>query len=55
MDARRDLRNKLIAANSAVGKKLDAAGRSGDTAAMKRLITRRKGIRLMLEPLAPTK
>jgi hypothetical protein len=49
MDARRDTLNRLVEAHRKVDRKLNTAK---DPAEMRRLITIRKGLRLMMELLA---
>jgi len=49
MEARRDLLNRLVEAHRRLDRKLNTAK---DPAEMRRLITIRKGLRLMMEPLA---
>jgi hypothetical protein len=49
MDARRDTLNRLVEAHRKLDCKLNTAK---DPAEMRRLITIRKGLRLMMEPLA---
>jgi hypothetical protein len=49
MDARRDTLSKLVEAHRRLDHKLNAVK---DPAEMRRLITIRKGLRLMMEPLA---
>ena len=49
MDARRDTLNRLVEAHRKVDRKLNTAK---DPAEMRRLITIRKGLRLLMEPLA---
>ena len=49
MDARRDTLNRLVEAHRRLDRKLNTAK---DPAEMRRLITIRKGLRLMMEPLA---
>ena len=49
MDARRDTLNRLAEAHRRLDRKLNTAK---DPAVMRRLITIRKGLRLMMEPLA---
>jgi hypothetical protein len=49
MDARRDTLNRLVEAHLKLDAKLNTAK---DPAEMRRLITIRKGLRLLMEPLA---
>ena len=49
MDARRDTLSKLVAAHRRLDRKLNAVM---DPAEMRRLIRIRKGLRLLMEPLA---
>ena len=49
MDARRETLSKLVEAHRKLDRKLNTAK---DPAEMRRLITIRKGLRLMMEPLA---
>ena len=49
MDTRRDTLNRLVKAHLKLDRKLNTAK---DPAEMRRLITIRKGLRLMMEPLA---
>jgi hypothetical protein len=49
METRRDTLNRLVDAHLKLDRKLNAAK---DPAEMRRLITLRKGLRLMMEPLA---
>jgi hypothetical protein len=49
MDARRDTLNRLVEAHLKLDRKLNTAK---DPAEMRRLITIRKGLRLMMEPPA---
>jgi hypothetical protein len=50
MDVRRDTLNRLAEAHRRLDHTLNAA--KGNLAEMRRLITLRKGLRLMMEPLA---
>ena len=49
MDARRDMLNRLVEAHRRLDRKLNTAK---DPAEMRRLITLRKGLRIVMEPLA---
>ena len=49
MDARRETLNRLVEAHRKLDRKLNTAK---DPAEMRRLITIRKGLRLLMEPLA---
>jgi hypothetical protein len=49
MDARRDTLNRLVEAHRRLDRKLNTAK---DPAEMRRLITIRKGLRIVMEPLA---
>jgi hypothetical protein len=49
MDVRRETLSKLVEAHRKLDRRLDAAK---DPAEMRRLITIRKGLRLVMEPLA---
>jgi hypothetical protein len=50
MDARRDTLNRLAEAHRKVDRRLNSC--KGNVAEMRRLITIRKGLRLVMEPLA---
>jgi hypothetical protein len=50
MDARRDTLNRLVEAHRKVDRRMNAA--RGNLAEMRRLIRIRKGLRLVMEPLA---
>jgi hypothetical protein len=52
METRRETLSRLMESHRRLDAKLTAAGKAGDTALMKRLITVRKGLRLFMEPLA---
>jgi hypothetical protein len=50
MDARRDTLNRLAEAHRKVDRRLDSC--KGNLPEMRRLITIRKGLRIVMEPLA---